>query len=141
LRVAPYLQFQGRCEEALAFYRRAAGAEVEMMVRFGDMPGGPPEAADKVMHAVARIGETVIMASDGERSGRPVFEGFSLSLTVADDAEAERLFAALGDGGQVRMPMSSTPFASRFGILVDRFGVSWMVVAQSAGSQISGAGA
>ena len=139
MRVEPYLQFQGRCEEAFAFYRRAIGAEVESLVRFGDMPGGPPDAADKVMHAVARIGETVIMASDGERRGHTSFEGFSLSLTAADDAEAERLFAALGDGGQVRMPLSPTPFASRFGMLVDPFGVSWMVVAQPAGAQPSGA--
>jgi PhnB protein len=132
LRVEPYLQFQGRCEEAFAFYRRAVGAEVVTLVRFGDMPGGPPEAAGKVMHAAVRFGDTVVMASDGERSGHLSFDGFSLSLTAADDAEAETLFAALGDGGQVRMPLSPTPFASRFGILVDRFGVSWMVVAQPA---------
>ena len=132
MRVAPYLQFRGRCEEAFAFYRRAVGAEVSVLVRFRDMPGGPPDAGDKVMHAVLSIGDTVVMASDGDGGGAASFEGFSLSLTAADDAEARRLFAALGEGGQVRMPLSPTPFASAFGMLVDPFGVPWMVVVQPA---------
>ncbi len=128
MRCEPYLLFQGRCEEAFAFYARAVGAKTESLVRFGDMPGSPPEAANAVMHAVLRIGDNVIMASDADRTGQTHFEGFSLSLTAADDTEAERLFAALSEGGQVRQPLITTPFASRFGILADPFGVSWMIV-------------
>ena len=132
--VQPYLFFDGRCEEAVEFYRRALGAEVTMLMRFKDSPDPDmcPEnsrvSGDKVMHMSLRIGETTLLASDGRCLGQPNFQGFSLSLTAPDDAEAERLFAALGDGGQVQMPMTKTFFASRFGMLADRFGVSWMVL-------------
>jgi PhnB protein len=133
MQVEPYLFFDGRCEEAVEFYRRALGAEVTMLMRFKDSPEPhepgmvPPDAGDKVMHASFRIGETTVLASDGRCEGRPSFQGFSLSLTVPDDPEAERLFAALADGGQVQMPLTKTFFASRFGMVADRFGVSWMV--------------
>ena len=128
--VQPYLLFDGRCEEAVEFYRKALGAQVESLVRFKDSPEPSmcaPNAGDKVMHACFRIGETTLMASDGQCGGRPSFQGFSLSLTVPDVAEAERLFAALGDGGQVQMPLAKTFFSPRFGMVADRFGVSWMV--------------
>lgn len=133
MRVDPYLFFQGRCEEALEFYVRAIGAEVQMLVRFGDMPGSqsPPGAENKVMHAVLRIGETTVFASDGESRGTTSFEGFSLSLSASDDAQAERLFAALAEDGVVRMPLTTTAFASRIGMLADRYGVPWMIVAQT----------
>jgi PhnB protein len=130
VRAEPYLFFHGRCEEALEFYRAAAGAQVQMMVRFGDMPSPPPNAENRIMHAAFRVGETTILASDGDGSGGGRFEGFSMALTVADDAEAARLFGALADGGEVRMPLMPTPFASQMGMLTDRFGVPWMVVAQ-----------
>ena len=132
--VQPYLFFDGRCEEAVEFYRRALGAEVTMLMRFKDSPDPDmcPEnsrvSGDKVMHMSLRIGETTLLASDGRCLGQPNFQGFSLSLTAPDDAEAERLFAALGEGGQVQMPMTKTFFASRFGMVADRFGVSWMVL-------------
>ncbi len=130
--VQPYLMFDGRCEEALAFYGRALGAEVAMMMRFKDSPEPPREMApgneNKVMHASFRIGETTILASDGHCGGRPNFEGFSLTITAADEAEAERLFTALAEGGQVRMPLAKTFFSPRFGMLADRFGVGWMVL-------------
>ena len=122
MRVEPYVYFQGRCEEALEFYRGAVGADGEVVARFGD----------KVGHAVLRIGDTVVLASDGQGDDKPDFSGFSLSLTVSDDAEAERLFAALSDGGRVQVPMAPTPFASRLGLVADRFGVPWMVVSQNA---------
>ena len=134
MQVQPYLFFEGRCEEAVDFYRRALGAEVTMLMRFKDSPEPPapgmvpPGAADKVMHASFRIGDTTVMASDGRCQGRPSFQGFSLSLTVADDAGAERAFAALADGGQVRMPLARTFYSSRFGMVADRFGVSWMII-------------
>jgi PhnB protein len=122
VRVEPYVYFQGRCEEALEFYRGAIGADATVFARF----------EDKVAHAVLRIGDTVVLASDGQGAGQPDFSGFSLSLTVSDDAEAERLFAALSDGGRVQVPMAPTPFASRLGLTADKFGVPWMVVSQNA---------
>jgi PhnB protein len=132
--VQSYLFFDGRCEEALEFYRKKLGAEVTMLMRFKDSPEPhqpgmvSPGSENKVMHASFRIGETTVMASDGRCLGKPSFQGFALSLTVADDAEAERMFAALGDGGQVQMPLTKTFFSSRFGMVADRFGVSWMVL-------------
>jgi PhnB protein len=133
MQVQPYLFFDGRCEEALEFYRRVLGAEVLGLMRFKDTPEPhapgmvPPGAENKVMHGTFRIGETTVLASDGQCGGRPNFQGFSLSLTVPTAAEAERLFAALADGGQVQMPLTKTFFSARFGMVADRFGVSWML--------------
>ena len=133
MQVQPYLFFDGRCEEAVEFYRSALGAEVTMLMRFKDSPEPheagmvPPGAGDKVMHVSFRIGESMVLASDGRCEGQPSFQGFSLSLTVPHESEAERLFAALADGGQVQMPLAKTFFASRFGMVADRFGVSWMI--------------
>jgi PhnB protein len=135
MQLQPYLFFDGRCEEAVEFYRRTLGAEVEMMMRFKDSPEPPPNAtpdnADKVMHTSFRIGDTKVMASDGRCQGRPSFQGFALSLTARDEAEAERLFNALCDGGAVQMPLAKTFFSPRFGMVTDRFGVCWMVVVAS----------
>lgn len=133
MQLQPYLSFDGRCEEAIAFYRKALGAEVEMLMRWKDHPGPAdpnmvrPGSENKVMHARVRIGDSVLMASDGRSSGQPHFQGFSLSLTAADVAEAERIFAALGEGGQVQMALAETFFSPAFGMVADRFGVSWMV--------------
>src|SRR5215475_2953291 len=115
--VQPYLFFAGRAEEAVEFYRKVLGAEVTALVRFKDSPDPgmcAPGAEDKVMHASLRIGETTVLASDGRSEGKPSFEGFSLSLTVAHEAEADRLFGALADGGQVQMPLTKTFFSPRF---------------------------
>lgn len=134
MKIEPYLFFDGRCEEAIEFYRQTVGAEVIMLMRFKDTPeaGGranvPAENEDKIMHSTLRIGESTVMASDGHCLGKPNLQGFSLSLTAPDDAEAERLFAALGDGGTVHQPLIKTFFASRFGMVADRFGVQWMVL-------------
>lgn len=133
MNVTPYLCFDGRCEEALDFYRRALGAEVTMLMRFKESPekeacpGGPTDG-DKIMHAAFRIGGSTIMASDGRNEGKTRFEGFSLSLDAKDEAEAKRLFDALADGGQVQMPLAKTFFSPCFGMVADRFGVSWMIV-------------
>ena len=133
MQVQPYLFFDGRCEEALEFYRSALGAEVTSLHRFKDSPEPhapgmiPSGAENKVMHASFRVGAATVLASYGRCTGHPSFQGFSLSITVPNDAEAERLFAALGQGGQVQMPLSKTFFSSRFGMVADRFGVSWMV--------------
>lgn len=134
MQVQPYLSFDGRCEEALEFYRAALGAKVNMLMRFKDSPEPcqsgmvPPGAENKVMHAQFQVGETVVMASDGRCTGQPSFKGFSLTLTVPEEAEAKRLFAALGEGGQVHMPLGKTFFSPSFGMVADRFGVSWMVI-------------
>ncbi len=129
--VQPYLFFGGRCEEALEFYKGAIGAEVEMMMRFKENPEPHDELPecfqDKVMHASFRVGHTTIMASDGRCEGPANFDGFSLSLSVSDVAEAERLYAALSDGGLATMPLEKTFWAEKFGMLQDRFGIGWMV--------------
>jgi PhnB protein len=129
--VQPYLSFGGRCEEAMEFYRNALRAEVERQVRFKDAPESQPAMpecfADKIMHATLRIGDTILMASDGQCEGKANFEGFSLSITVADEADAERVFASLSEGGLVTMALEKTFWAPKFGMLQDRFGVSWMV--------------
>jgi PhnB protein len=134
MQIQPYLFFEGRCEEAIEFYRKALGAEVKALMRYKDNPEPPeksrvpPGSGNMVMHSSFQIGETTVMASDGLCSGKPDFRGISLTLTVSSDSEAERLFAALGDGGQVQMPLTKTFFSSRFGMAADRFGVSWMII-------------
>ncbi|MDB5803049.1 MAG: hypothetical protein JWN73_371 [Betaproteobacteria bacterium] len=139
MQVQPYLYFDGRTEEALKFYEAKLGAKIEVMMRFSDAPpgamsgegcpGGVPPPGEKVMHANFRIGETQIMASDGMCGGHAEFKGISMTITVAEEAEAERLFAAIAsDGGKVTMPMTKTFFAGRFGMAADKFGVSWMVL-------------
>jgi PhnB protein len=134
MQAQPYLNFDGRCEEAIEFYRSALDAEVTALMRFKDNPevcaSGmvPPGAEDKVMHSSFRIGDTTLMASDSQCGGKPNFQGMSLALTTANDAEAKRRFEALAAGGKVEMPLDKTFFSSSFGVVVDRFGVSWMVV-------------
>lgn len=131
--IQPYLFFNGRCEQALDFYRQALGAEVVMLLRFKDSPEPhppgmvPPGWEDKVMHTSLRIGQTIVMASDGCGPEAGDYKGFSLSLSVATPAEADRAFAALADGGQVRMPLGQTFWSPRFGMLEDRFGIGWMI--------------
>ncbi len=133
MELQPYLFFNGRCEEAIAFYRRALGAEVVLLMRHKESPEPPPpgtlppDSGDKIMHANLRIGGTTVLVSDGRCQGRPKFEGFALSLTVPTAADAERRFAALAEGGRIEMPLTKTFFSRRFGMVADRFGVSWMV--------------
>lgn len=131
MQIEPYLFFDGRAEEALEFYKSKLGAKVEALMRYKDNPDpryNPPNCEDKVMHCNFRIGDTQVMASDGRCQQKPSFQGFSLSITAKNDAEAETLFKALGDGGQVQMPLAKTFFASKFGMVADRFGVNWMVI-------------
>ena len=133
MQVQPYLFFDGRCDEALEFYRDAIGAEVTMLMRFKDSPEPhrpgalPPGAENNVMHASIRIGDTTVLASDGQCLGQPNFQGFAFSLTVAEETEAQRLFAALADGGRAPVPLAKTFFSPSFGMVVDRFGVLWMI--------------
>ena len=134
MKVEPYLFFNGHCEEAIEFYRSALGAEVLSLMRMKDSPDPhpagmlPPGSENNVMHSSFRIGDTVVMASDGSCTGQAKFGGVSLSLTVADEAEAKKRFAALAEGGQVQMPLTKTFFSPSFGMVTDRFGVAWMVV-------------
>jgi PhnB protein len=130
MQVQPYLYFGGKCEEAIAFYTKAIGAEVAMLMRFKDAPDPamtPPGAQDKVMHASLRIGDNTVLVSDGRCEGQQSFLGFSLFLRAANEAEAGRLFNALAAGGKVQMPLAKTFFSPSFGSAVDRFGVTWLV--------------
>jgi PhnB protein len=133
--ITPYLFFEGRCDEAIEYYRAALGAEVRVLLRYADNPEPaqpgmlPPGTEQKVMHAELNIGNTSLMASDGMCTGKPVvMHGFSISLELRSDAEAKRVFEALADGGEVRMPLGPTFFATSFGMATDRFGVRWMVL-------------
>jgi PhnB protein len=136
MQVQPYLMLGGRCQEAVDFYREVLGAEVPMLMRFKEAPEPPPPGmvpdnwGDKVMHCELKFGDTVVMASDGcpANGVDAEFKGFSLTASVADEVEADRVFAALSDRGQVTMPLAKTFFSPRFGVLVDRFGISWMVI-------------
>ena len=134
MQVQPYLFFDGRCEEALDFYKQVLSAQVEMLMRYKDSPDPPPPgmvppgSETKVMHACFRIGDTAVMASDGHCAGKPSFQGFSLSITAKDEGHADRLFASLTQGGQVQMPLQKTFFSPKFGMVADRFGVGWMVI-------------
>jgi len=131
----PYLSLEGRAEEAIEFYKKAVGAKVTMMMRNKEspeqMPGMPPNSGDKVMHSAMAIGDSVVMATDGMMSGNPKFEGISLTIDVKSDADAKKYFDNLAEGGQVSMPLGKTFFASSFGMLRDKFGVHWMVIAGS----------
>jgi PhnB protein len=134
MQVQSYLFFDGRCDEAIEFYKKSLGAKVEMIMRWKDAPDksmATPVNADKVMHSAIRIGDTMVLASDGRNTGQPDFKGFSLTITAKDEAEADKLFAALGDGGKVTMPMTKTFFSARFGMLADKFGVGWMILVAS----------
>jgi PhnB protein len=133
MQIQPYLFFNGRCEEAVEFYRKALGAKVEMLMRYKDSPEPPPPgmvppgSENKVMHASLTVGDTIVMASDGNCAGQASFQGFSLSIAAASPAEAERLFRALADGGTVQMPLTKTFWSPCFGMVADRFGVGWMI--------------
>lgn len=137
MKVEAYLSFDGRCEEAVQFYTQALGAQVGMLMRFKDAPEKPPEGQmppnsdDKIMHVDFTIGETRVMASDGSCGGNPQFGGISLALSPKTPEEADKLFNALADGGQVQMPLGQTFFSPRFGMVQDKFGVTWMVVAEA----------
>ena len=131
--IQPYLFYNGRCEEAVEFYRKAIGAEVVLMMRFKESPEPPkpgmvpPGFENKIMHTSFRVGQTTVMASDGCSAEKPNFQGFSLSISVPNEAEADRVFGALAEGGQVRMPLAKTFWSPRFGMVQDRFGIGWMV--------------
>ncbi|MBI1177741.1 VOC family protein [bacterium] len=132
--VSPYLFFEGRCEEALNFYQKAIGAKLLFKMHYKDSPdqsGCPAGSGDKVMHMTFQVGQTLVLASDGRCSGKTDFNGFGLSLTVADAASSEKYFKALSEGGQVQMPLTKTFFSPSFGMVADRFGVMWMVYVQA----------
>ena len=132
--LTPYLFLDGRCEEAIEFYKKSLGAKVEMMMRFKESPEPPqpgmcpPNSDDKIMHACIRIGDAQVMASDGRCGGQPEFKGFALSVDAKDEGDADRIFTALADGGKVQMPLTKTFFSPRFGMVADKFGVGWMVI-------------
>ncbi len=131
MHVQPYLDFNGRCDEALEFYKKAIGAKVGMLMRFKDAPDKSmisPGSENKVMHAQFQVGDTVVMASDGRNSGQPNFQGIMLSISANTVAEADKIFNGLAEGGEVRMSLGKTFFSPRFGMVTDKFGVGWMVL-------------
>ncbi len=131
MQVQSYLFFDGRGEEAIEFYKKTLDAKVTMLMRWKDSPDKSmctPGNENKVMHASLTIGETGVMASDGRNTGNPKFEGFALSIATKTEAEADKLFNALADGGKVTMPQTKTFFSPRFGMLADKFGVNWMIL-------------
>ena len=133
--VQPYVFFDGRCEEAVDYYKSALGAEVKSLIRFKESPDQSmvaPGTAEKIMHGEITIGDTTILVSDGRCGGNPGFQGFSLSITVEDEADVDRLFNPLAESGQVQMPLMETFFAKRFGMVIDKFGVMWMVIKYAA---------
>ena len=136
MKVQAYITFGGRCEEALAFYKKSVGAEITNLMRWKESPDaamkGPPGYEEKVMNAAFRIGETELMADDGMGDKKTEFKGMTLMIEVADDAEAKRVFTALGEGGSVTMPLAKTFWSSSFGMLTDKFGVPWMVGVETA---------
>lgn len=132
MQVTPYLMLDGRAQEAIDFYRQAVGATVGMLMRFKEAPEGScaPGSEEKVMHASITVGSSVLMLTDGYNKGNPEFKGISLSLSADDEAQADTLFAALSAGGKVDVPMNKTFFARKFAVVTDKFGVSWMIIAE-----------
>jgi PhnB protein len=131
MNLQPYLFFDGKCDEALDFYKKAVGAEPKMLMRFSQAPDRSmisPGSENKVMHAQVQIGDTTVLMSDGRCTGNTNFQGFALTLTAKSENEADKTFNALADGGKVTMPMAKTFFSPRFGMLTDKFGVGWMVL-------------
>lgn len=132
MQIQPYLFFEGRCEEAINFYKKAIGAELVFQMRFSESPEkagadcGPIDP-NKIMHATIKIGESIVMLSDGRCQSPAQFKGFSLSISVKDEAQADRAFAALAEGGSVMMPLTRTFWSPKFGMATDQFGVLWMV--------------
>ncbi len=140
MHIEPYLFFEGRADEAIAFYQRAIGAQLVSRMRYSDSPpdaqkcpDGSSPPGEAVMHASLQVGQTLLMLSDGFARGQPEFKGVALSLTAKDDAEARRLFDGLAEGGQITQPLEPSFFATSFGMLTDRFGVMWMVFTPKAG--------
>ena len=137
MQVQPYLFFEGRCEEALEFYKSALGAEVTMMMRYKDSPEPPqpgmvpPGSENKILHSTLRIGDNHVMASDGHNSGQPDFKGVALAISVKSEADAAAKFSALAGGGQVRMPLTKTFFSPKFGMVADKFGLLWMIMTET----------
>jgi PhnB protein len=132
MRVEPYLMFSGRCEEAIAFYNQAIGAHTTMVMRFDESPEPPmmplpPHWGKKIMHGSFKVGDTLVMASDG-MSDEPVsFAGVSLSITADNEAQVKQFFDALALGGNIFMPIGKTFWSPCFGMCSDKFGVNWMV--------------
>jgi PhnB protein len=131
MQIQPYVSFEGRCDEAIEFYKKSIGAKVDMLMRFKEAPDQSmitPESKDKVMHAALHAGDTQLLMSDGRCTGSANFNGIALALSVATEADVDRIFNALSDGGKVNMPLAKTFFSPKFGMVADKFGVGWMVM-------------
>ncbi|MFI5093961.1 MAG: VOC family protein [Candidatus Acidiferrales bacterium] len=139
MQLNPYLLFNGQCEEAFKFYEKCLGGKIEMLSTFGDSPMAkqvPPEWYGKVMHASLKLGDgMILMGSDPPPDNYQVPQGFSVSLSVKDPAETERIFNELAQDGKVTMPIQKTFWSPRFGMLVDRFGIPWILNCEQAATQ------
>jgi PhnB protein len=134
MQIEPYLFFDGRCDEAIDFYKAVFGAQIGMLMRWKDSPDKSmctPSNENKVMHSSVTIGDSRVMMSDGRNTGSPKFEGFALAVNAKDEADADRMFNALANGGQVTMPLSKTFFSPRFGMVADKFGMHWMITVEA----------
>lgn len=139
MQLNPYLTFNGKCEAAFKFYERCLGGKIEMMMTHGDSPMAaqvPPEWRSKIIHARLTVGDKVLMGSDAPPEHYEEAKGFSVALSVDDTSEAERIFNALAENGTVRMPLQQTFWAARFGMLVDQFGVPWMINSEQPESSV-----
>ena len=135
MQLNPYLIFSGKCEEAFKFYEKCLGGKIEAMMTHAGTPMEahvPPEWRNKILHARMVVGDDVLMGSDAPPDRYEEPKGFSVSLQMKNPAEAERIFHALAENGAVRMPIQQTFWAARFGMLVDRFGVPWMINCEEA---------
>jgi PhnB protein len=131
MQVQPYLDFDGRCDEALEFYKKAVGARVGMLLRFKEAPDKSmisPGSEEKVMHSAVQVGDSTVLMSDGRCTGKPNFHGIALTISAKTEAEADEIFNALAEGGKVNMPLTKTFFSPKFGMVADKFGVGWMVL-------------
>ena len=126
----PYLGFDGQCEEAFKFYEKALGGKIVMMMRLADAPPEvprTPETERRVMHARLKVGDRYLMGGDAPQQMFSKPQGFCVSIQVDEAADAERVFAALAEGGKINMPLAPTFWSERFGMLIDKFGIPWMV--------------
>jgi PhnB protein len=131
MQVQPYLDFDGRCDEALEFYKKAVGARVGRLLRFKEAPDKSmisPGSEEKVMHSAVQVGDSTVLMSDGRCAGKPNFHGIALTISAKTEAEADKIFNGLAEGGKVNMPLTKTFFSPKFGMVADKFGVGWMVL-------------
>jgi PhnB protein len=135
MQLSPHLNFNGNCETAFKFYEKCLGAKITFMMPYEGSPLAnevPAEWRGKILHASLQVGDALILGADAPPGRYEKPQGFSVTLSPKDPAEAERIFVGLSESGTVTMPMQGTFWAARFGMLVDQFGIPWMINCQKA---------